>query len=387
MSSLLHHRHWTQRENKVHIRKCEGKQGVTYQAIVKVKGKSESATFPTKAQAREWGTKREAEMLNESFFPEKLHQHKTLGDAITRYRERELPQFAPNTIKSRKTTLVFWEKNLGDTLFNNIDAPLVEDYLHLLQQQGYAPNSINRFREMLSILFNLASSPSWNMTKNNPMKYTQKRKSPPERLPMLSLQQQEDLLNACKEAPKAIYLYLFVLFVLRTGGRHNEVLKAKWEQINWTQRTVRFMNTKGKIDRIVPLDGRLYKELKRWYDDRELDSVYVFENAETKKPYWKMDIAFKYAKKRLTDFPKDITVHDLRHIFASNCTEVLGLDIGIVSQLLGHKRLQDTMRYRHLRNEHLASALKDFEGAVEQAKSRANIYRDADGEIVIVKGI
>src|SRR3989442_186623 len=82
--------------------------------------------------------------------------------------------------RSRKTTLAFWEKNLGDTLLNNIDAPLVEDYLHLLQQQGYAPNSINRFREMLSILFNLASSPRWNMTKNNPMKYTQKRKSPPE---------------------------------------------------------------------------------------------------------------------------------------------------------------------------------------------------------------
>jgi hypothetical protein len=73
-------------------------------------------------------------------------------------------------------------------------------------------------------------------------------------------------------------------------------------------------------------------------------------------------------------------------VFASNCTEVLGLDIGIVSQLLGHKRLQETMRYRHLGNEHIASALKDFEGAVEQAKSRANIYRDADGEIVIVKG-
>jgi integrase len=279
--SLPHH----PRRNAVHIRKYEGKTGVTYQAIVKVKGKSDSATFPSKAAAREWGAKREHEMLNELYFPEKTHRANTLGDVITRYRERILPHLAPNSIRVRKRTLAFWEKNLGDTHLHNITPALVDDNLYILDQRGLAPKSVNTYREILSILFNLANSPSWNMTKNNPMKFVKRRRLGPERLPMLSLQQQQDLLNSCKES-RTNYLYLAVLLCLRTGARHQEALMATWSQVNWMQKTIRYINTKGKVDRVVPLDGQLYRELKRWYDSRELlDNPYIFCNPKTKKPY------------------------------------------------------------------------------------------------------
>src|SRR5437899_7055106 len=95
----IYHREW---RRAVHIRKYEGKTGVTYQAIVKVKGKSDSATFPSKAAAREWGRRREVELLNEVHFPEKRYQNSTLGEAIQRYRERILPHQAKNSIRVRQ---------------------------------------------------------------------------------------------------------------------------------------------------------------------------------------------------------------------------------------------------------------------------------------------
>jgi integrase len=225
--SPLYHQEW---RSAVHIRKYEGKTGVTYQAIIKVKGKSDSATFPNKAQAREWGAKREHEMLNELYFPEKAHRNNTLGDAITRYRERILPHQAKNSIRVRRRTLAFWERNLGDTTLNNITPAMIDDYLCLLDQKGLAPKSINAYREILSILFNLASSPGWDMTKNNPIKYVKRRTLGPEYVPLLSLQQQQDLLNSCKES-RTNYLYLVVLLCLRTGARHQEALTATWSQI------------------------------------------------------------------------------------------------------------------------------------------------------------
>jgi integrase len=367
----------------VHIRKYEGKTGITYQAIVKVKGKSDSATFPNKAAAREWGQRREVELLNEAYFPEKVYQTKTLGDAIQKYRERVLPHLAQQTIRTRTRPLEFWERNLGDTHLSNITAAMIDDYLFTLIQKGLSTNTINIYRETLSCIFNLANSPTWNMTNHNPLRFVKKRQPPPDRLPMLSLQQQEDLLHSCTMC-KSPHVYVFVLFALRTGGRHNEILGAQWNQINWTQHTVRFMNTKGKIDRIVPLDSLLYKELRKWYDNRE-DTPYIFTNPETGLPYTKLNAVFGRVKKRLgQDFPQNLTIHDLRHVFASNCTEYMRLDVVAVANLLGHKSLAQTRRYRHLSNKHIAQQLEEFQERLERAKRREEYMNDPERAIVYI---
>ena len=171
----------------MHIRTLKGKMGTSYQCIVKFRGKTSTASFSTKAQAREWGIKRENEMLNEQFFPEKVNHQKTLTDAIERYKDRILPDLARNTQRTRTRALAFWESCLGNTPLKDIDAPLIDDCLYLLTQRGLKPNTVNIYRDTLSILFNLAASPQWNMTKNNPMKFVQKRLAGAERLPDLSV--------------------------------------------------------------------------------------------------------------------------------------------------------------------------------------------------------
>src|SRR4030095_10179196 len=105
-------------------------------------------------------------MLNEVYFPEKAHRNNTLGDAITRYRERILPHLAKNSIRVRKRTLAFWEQNLGDTTLNNITPAMVDDYLYLLDQKGLATKGLCKIKLSQLTWYppdnHLLEVPTWN---------------------------------------------------------------------------------------------------------------------------------------------------------------------------------------------------------------------------------
>lgn len=53
----------------------------------------------------------------------------------------------------------------------------------------------------------------------------------------------------------------------------------------------------------------------------------------------------------------DFTWHDLRHTFASRLV-MADVDIRTVAELMGHKKIQMTMRYAHLAPEHKLVAVE-----------------------------
>jgi site-specific recombinase XerD len=63
---------------------------------------------------------------------------------------------------------------------------------------------------------------------------------------------------------------------------------------------------------------------------------------------------------------EDFAWHDLRHTFASRCV-VAGVEILTVNKLMRHKTLQVTMRYAHLSQGHLHSAVEVLASATRGA--------------------
>ena len=53
-----------------------------------------------------------------------------------------------------------------------------------------------------------------------------------------------------------------------------------------------------------------------------------------------------------------LSVHDLRHLFATNLYN-RHKDLLLVKEALGHKTLESTLRYSHKTEEEIAKALED----------------------------
>jgi site-specific recombinase XerD len=110
--------------------------------------------------------------------------------------------------------------------------------------------------------------------------------------------------------------------------------------------TIKVVNSKGKNDRIVMLSEKLLELLREYFRQYE-PKVYLFEGQKGGK-YSARSIQqiFKCAVKK-ANIRKKVSVHTLRHSFASHLLDN-GTDIRFIQELLGHKHLSTTQIYTHI---------------------------------------
>jgi integrase len=357
------------------ITKYEGKGKISWQVKVRKGGQSHAASFPSKKQAEDWSRDLENQIVNEKYFPERAQRShsRTVGELIDLYVDRILPQKAPATQRNQRKMLQWWNEVLGDTPLNNLTVARLEPYKYfLLNQKHYAPGTVNFFLNTISSCFSYAASPRLGWIASNPFQHI-KRLPEPKRMPMLTHDELVVLLWHCGQS-KSPHLYLFVRLVLATGGRHHsEVLSLRWRQINFIRRTVMFLNTKGKEDRVVPLDNATCKLLGDHFEKlqntsgpyHDVAGVYpkdfltqpVFlSTVKPGFPVRSINTAWHIARKK-AGLPK-LTIHDLRHVAASRWAEQGGADLATLAELLGHKNLKHTQRYRHVTQNHNAAIVE-----------------------------
>lgn len=151
-----------------------------------------------------------------------------------------------------------------------------------------------------------------------------------------------------------------VMFLTYSGCRKMEAAHVTWADISFEPGILRIhgdpqSGTKNGESRPVPMIEEMRTLLTRLKSERpnHKPTDYVMTVRECQK-----------AMNRAAELVgmKRITHHDLRHLFATRCTES-GVDIPTVSRWLGHKDGGDLAMktYGHLRDEHsLAMAQKVF---------------------------
>jgi integrase len=163
-----------------------------------------------------------------------------------------------------------------------------------------------------------------------------------------------------------------VLLILNTGLRLREATELKWDQVNLSDNEDRREITirgKGRGEkkklRVIPLNDAAFDLLKglreacngkgKVFSGRGLSS-------------W----AVGYNISKICDeigLP-DVTVHTLRHTFATRLAQRGDVNMEQVRKLMGHSDMKTTQRYSHLNDQALRETVKKLEkSAPESAQS------------------
>jgi integrase len=160
------------------------------------------------------------------------------------------------------------------------------------------------------------------------------------------------LLAVLAEEPDRVAAGAIRLLAL-TGARKSEVLRARWEHVDLTRRTLVVPLAKSGDRRHIPLSDAALVLLTGL---RPMPgNPYVFPSARrAKMPVESVRGAWARAK-AAAGLPSSLRLHDLRHSFASALAN-RGHSLYEIGQILGHKQVTTTTRYAHLSQERLVAA-------------------------------
>lgn len=156
-----------------------------------------------------------------------------------------------------------------------------------------------------------------------------------------------------------------IIMLILTGARRNEVLGAKWCDIDFQNRIWRIEFNKSGVTRYVPLSTGAIQLLRNV--DRVPGVDYIFFNPATMQPY--VNIFHAWNRVRKDAGIKDVRLHDLRHSYASFLVNQ-GRSIYEVQKILGHSNVKTTQRYAHLSNDTLLAATNSVSDYVSNVSGR-----------------
>lgn len=150
-------------------------------------------------------------------------------------------------------------------------------------------------------------------------------------------------LKKCKAA-RIVRTMLLYKLLLETGARISEALSIKIKDIDFEQKEIPIIGKGGKSRSLFFRSETAYW-IKRYLAKRKDNNEYLFVNRAGDNQWSYNDVCRSFQRyKRLSGIQKDFTIHTFRHTFA---TQLLfnGLPLPKVSFLLGHERVETTLKY------------------------------------------
>lgn len=239
----------------------------------------------------------------------------------------------------------------GSMRLDEIKAQAIATWL-AEKRKSLAPATVEKLRVTLNRMFELAAE--WHIpgASPNPVRSVKRIKFNNRRDKYLSADEAKRLLTAC-DASLCKQLGSIVRLLLLTGSRKMELLRAKWADVDLERRAWYIPETKTGVPRHVPLSSAavaVVEGLRRWDN-----CPWLIPNPETREPYTDLKRPWDTARDK-AGLP-DLRIHDLRHSAASFLVNS-GVDLYAVGKILGHADHQSTMRYAHLANDTLMSAVE-----------------------------
>jgi len=262
-------------------------------------------------------------------------------------------QYAPSTLGAIAGTLksfcLLLPQPRRDRIIDNFALVTSEDidaYLQAAADQGLAPATISIALVKLRCFFTFLLEDGY--LHRQPVRRHRHQVLVPQTLPRPMAQQD---VVAFFQVIDSLRDRLIFLLMLRCGLRVSEVCRLPWSAVNWEQSSLRIDNGKGQVDRVVYYSTDVEQALSQWRRLLPEGARYLFPSRIAQKggqPIARRTMAHlmtKYLHQAGMD--GRYSCHSLRHTFASELLNA-GASLEVVKELMGHKKLDMTLRYAKL---------------------------------------
>lgn len=319
-----------------------------YQVQVRRKGMaSVSRTFHRRNDAEEWARNMEVKADRGDLpTPVRVLAQYTVKDVLERYRDEI-------TVKKRSADTetyildAFMREPIAKLSLAQITPAHFSTYRDKRLKDVKA-GTVNRELSIIKHAFDIAER-EWDIPlRNNPLGKIKKMKVNNARSRRLSAEEYDLLCEAAQDSRNPFAL-LLIRFAIATAMRRGEILKLRWDEIDYEARTLHIPVTKNGHARTIPLSGEALTVLDEIQGMEGKDDILAFPLS---------DNAAKLVWQRLLRRTgiADLHFHDLRHEAISRFFEY-GLSVPEVALISGHRDFRMLFRYTHLKAEDVAAKL------------------------------
>ena len=265
---------------------------------------------------------------------------------------------------------------IGELRLDDVKPFHCQKVINNAQEMGDVSGSVAKIKSIMGALFDAAVENM--MIKTSPITRSVKyaHGDTPERT-ILTIGEQREFM----EAGQGYAHFDAFVFVLNTGLRCGEMCALRWQDIDWNEREIQingtmyfdkdlhqFLVNSPKTNagyRIIPLTDAAYdilRGIKKKRSERPIslqykDFVFVGPEGKPLKTYAYNKCLARVGGKIGVD---KLTMHSLRHTFATRCIES-GIKPKVLQKLLGHSSIAMTMDlYVHVTNEERKSEMMKF---------------------------
>jgi integrase/recombinase XerD len=154
------------------------------------------------------------------------------------------------------------------------------------------------------------------------------------------------------------------------GLRASEVISLKVSDIDSARMAIRIEQGKGRKDRYVMLSEHLLELLRAWWKMARPQG-WLFPGRDPVQPLTTRQLNRAcHAAAQMAEIGKPVSLHTLRHSFATHLLEQK-TDIRVIQVLLGHKRLDTTALYTRVALKALGNVTSPLEHLVTRMRPPA----------------
>jgi site-specific recombinase XerD len=249
-----------------------------------------------------------------------------------------LRNFTPSTINAYVRYVARFARHYN-TSPERLGPDQVRAYLlYLIQEKKIAPSYSTQILSALRFLYGVT------LRKDEVLKgivYPKRSRKLPV---VLSLDEAAQFLGAVTKLRDLALL----MTAYGAGLRVSEIPRLRVEDIDSQRMVIRVRQAKGRKDRYVMLSPRLLALLRQYWKVCRPGRDYLFPGRKPGSPISTRTVQHAcQTALRNSGLTKHVSVHTLRHSFASHLLES-GTDLPTIQVLLGHSSLKTTARYIHV---------------------------------------